>query len=622
MCGIAGHATRHGVTPDRSAVALATQALAHRGPDGYGIADFDQVSLGHRRLGIIDLTGSSQPWTSDDGRYTLAFNGEIYNYLELRGELQRLGYRFRSSGDTEVLLACFMREGTRCLNRLNGMFAFAVWDEQERQLTLARDRVGKKPLYFGDCGGGIAFASELHALTCFPGLADAVDPAAINDFFSYQYIPFERSIYRSIRKLLPAHVLIFRDGRTTIERYWSFPPPATNIPADAVDQLRDLVIDAVRLRMRSDVPVGAFLSGGIDSAIVVAMLSKLKIPVATYSIGFDHDTYDERAAARMSAEYYRVDHYDELFHLDLKLIHRLTRRFGEPFADVSALPAWHLCKHARQAVTVSLSGDGADELFAGYRRYLAGRWIRVYMHLPAALRRGFKATVDRLPDPESYFGRSRLKQIKLFLEFAERTTEDPSDCLPQTFSRKERLALLNPDTVEVKGHDVLGSLALEDFDVVERMLLADLAAYLPEDILTKVDRVSMDHALEVRSPFLDYRIVEFACRLPISSKIHGTRQKWILKRAFENDLPPHVLRAPKQGFAVPIGNILRRDFSDEFEQHVFAPTVGEYLNRREVERLWAEHRSAQRDHGLKLWTIFAFASWMHYRHSEITRMKT
>jgi len=612
VCGIAGHATRFGTVPNRAAVEAATAALAHRGPDGRGVVHLSQISIGHRRLSIVDLEGSAQPWTSPDGRYTLAFNGEIYNYVELRSELEALGERFRSNGDTEVLLACFIREGIECLSRLNGMFAFAVWDEHERRLTLARDRVGKKPLYYGEWGEGIAFASELDALTSFGGLTGDVDPAAVNDFFSYQYIPFERSIYRNVRKLLPGHFLTFMEGKIATHQYWSAPHPTASAPDDAAEQLRELVADAVRLRLRSDVPVGAFLSGGLDSAIVVASLKRLGASLESFAIGFDGESFDERKNARLTAQHFGVSHHDAVFHLDLAVAPHLARRFGEPFADVSALPEWLLCKHARKAVTVALSGDGSDELFGGYRRYLAGHWLDRYRHVPAPLRRSLKALVDRLPDPEGYFGFSRLKQLKLFLIFADNSEIAPNDCLPQVFNRHERKALLNQDSVRADEHDIVGRLSIGDLDAVERMLQADLAAYLAEDILTKVDRVSMDHALEVRSPFLDHRLVEFACRLPLSSKIRGTCQKWLLKSAFADSLPGHVLDGPKRGFSVPIGRMLKQEFRVEFEQHVFVPQLDEYLNRGETQRLWAEHRSGLRDHGLKLWTIFAFAAWHAY----------
>jgi len=615
MCGIAGHVALPGNSPLIDAVTRATQALAHRGPNGEGVVVAGSACFGHRRLSVIDIAGSAQPWVFATGRWMLVFNGEIYNYLELREELIGLGHTFRSHGDTEVLLTAYVQWGAECLSRLNGMFAFAIWDRELCQLFVARDRLGKKPLYYAELparsGGGIAFASELGPLTGFPDIAREIDPQAIADYLAYQCIPFERTIHPGARKLAPAHYLIWRDGHSQTTRWWSPPRPSSDLPnvEAACESLRALVDDATRLRLRSDVPLGAFLSGGIDSAVVVSAIIGNCSSLRTYTIGFDDAVFDERVAARASSDHFRTRHEDQCFHLDAgSTLDRLISRFGEPFADISALPAWHLFGAASKSVTVALSGDGGDELFGGYRRYFAGRWVTAYLRWPAPMRALLEALILRVPEPQTYFGRSRLKQLRLFLEFARRQQLSSHDCLPQTFSLPERLALLQPDIL-AQENDIVGRYGLGSLNLVEKMMLADLQAYLAEDVLTKVDRTSMDHALEVRAPLLDYRVVEFACRLPTTMKLLGLTQKWLLRKAFSERLPPHVLQGSKQGFSVPIGALFRGVLAAPFREEVLSGVLDGYFRREEISRLWAEHSSRKRDHGQKLWTLFAFGRW-------------
>lgn len=622
MCGVAGHVAPPERMPLEGAVRRACHALAHRGPDGDGCVRIGLACFGHRRLGVIDLAGSPQPWISDDGRWMLTFNGEIYNYVELRTELAAMGHAFRSQGDTEVLLAAYRAWGPDCLERLNGMFAFAVWDAARGELFAARDRLGKKPLYYARLadrdGGGLAFASELGALRAFPGLDASLDPQALGDYLAYQCIPFERTIFRGARKLPPAHYLRWNRAGLRIERWWSPPHPECTAPPDAelAARLRELVEDATRLRLRADVPLGAFLSGGLDSSIVVGTAVRQHHALETYTIGFDDVSHDERSAAASSASFFGTRHHEAEFHIDPGvLLDRVVQRFGEPFADASALPAWHLFGSARRSVTVALAGDGGDELFGGYRRYLAGRWVTSYLAWPAALRRTLESCVMRIPEPTTYFGRSRFKQLRLFLEFARRQRPPVRDCLPQTFSLPERTALLRPE-VQTSENDVVQRFELHGLPLVEQMMLADLQAYLAEDVLAKVDRMSMDHALEVRAPLLDFRIVEFACRLPLHLKIRGGKQKWLLREAFRDRLPPHVLRGAKQGFAVPLGRLFQTQLAHAFSDEVLHGVLDPLLRREELERIWLEHRHGHRDHGQKLWTLLVLARWLNSQAGE------
>lgn len=613
MCGIAGQVVPNDARPDRGAVTTATNRIAHRGPDGSGIAEFSTACLGHRRLSIIDVAGSPQPWSSADGRYTIVFNGEIYNYVELRRELIEHGVAFRSQGDTEVLLAAYICYGERCLEKLNGMFAFAVWDEQQRELFVARDRVGKKPLYYTVNRGTLSFASEIEPLFAFAGVDRTIDETALQDFFAYQFVPAPRTIYRSIRKLPAAHYLKYRDGRIDIARYWA--PPLSQPPIESYEasceRLRGLLEDAVRLRLRSDVPLGAFLSGGLDSTIVVGIMTRLGVTVDSFHVGFAEASFDETEYAGIAARAFGTRHHSRQLPLDcVPVLDAALRHFGEPFADPSAIPTWHLCRTTREAVTVALSGDGADEIFAGYRRYQAQKYASIYLNLPERLRKSVSATLLRwLPETQRYYGSSWTKRLRLFIQLAERSAAAPGDCLAQTFPPDERRALFRDSTVVAAG-DPLAEFDCASLDEVSRMIYADLVSYLPEDILVKVDRMSMAHALEVRNPFLDYRVIELACRMPLEFKLRGSEQKRILRDTFADLIPPALRNRPKHGFAVPLGDWFRGLLKDDFEETVLGTTANDFVNRDEIFRLWREHQTGSADNGFKLWTLFVFYRWL------------
>ncbi|MFL6655301.1 MAG: asparagine synthase (glutamine-hydrolyzing) [Sulfurifustis sp.] len=614
MCGIVGQVVPNGARTDRTAVANATSRIAHRGPDGSGITEFSTACFGHRRLSIIDVAGSPQPWSSEDGRYTIVFNGEIYNYVELRKELIARGVSFRSQGDTEVLLAAFICYGERCLEKLNGMFAFAVWDESTRELFIGRDRVGKKPLYYAITGGALSFASEIEALFAFAGIDRTLDEAALQDFFAYQFIPAPRTIYRGIRKLPAAHYLRYRNGRVDTARYWTPPLPEaeTESYGASCERLRTLLEDAVRLRLRSDVPLGAFLSGGLDSTIVVSIMNRLGVTVDSFHVGFAEESFDETEHAEAAARAFGARHHSRQLPLDcVPVLDAALRHFGEPFADPSAIPTWHLCRTTREAVTVALSGDGADEIFAGYRRYYARRYVRLYLTLPQAVRRHVSANLLHwLPESQKYYGNSWFKQLRLFIQLAERSATAPNDWLAQTFSPDERRALFL-DPTWVGAGDPLADFGCTSLDDVSRMIYADLVSYLPEDILVKVDRMSMAHALEVRNPFLDYRVVELACRLPLSHKLNGSTQKRILRDSFEKIVPASLLARPKHGFAVPLGDWFRTILKTDFDDTVLHAGRSDFFNYHAIGKLWRDHQRGAIDNGFKLWSLFVFHRWYH-----------
>ncbi len=610
MCGIAGHVVSGGAPAQREAVSSASRLLRHRGPDSSGQVDLPGCSLAHRRLSIIDIEGSRQPWVSACGRYHMVFNGEIYNYLELRGELVKRGHRFTSSGDTEVLLSLYIEYGPSCLERLNGMFAFAVWDTREQSLFLARDRLGKKPLYYAASGGEMAFASELQALAPFRFVDRSINPEAVEDFFAHQFIGEQRTIYRGVRKLPPGSCLFWRGGESTISRYWLPPLPQEGAgDTDALcEEFRALLSDAVRLRMRSDVPAGAFLSGGIDSSLVVASLKQSGFDVEAFTVGFREGSYDESGLAAEVATALDCRHVTHCVALEqVERIDRVIAAFGEPFADPSALPTWELSRFTREHVTVALSGDGVDELFGGYRRYYARYLLQCAGISPRVLGNGLiQRLLDLFPEPTRYYGTSLVKKLRLVHALGRQQRENPGDPLPRLFGPRELRQLL--------GHgggkwDHVGSYGLEDLDAVSRMMALDQRIYLPDDILVKVDRMSMRHSLEVRCPFLDHRLVEFAARLPLDCKIRRGVQKYLVRRCARGLLPQKVLRRGKHGFAVPLGDWFRGVLRPRFEEAVMGSDGSGLLCREMVSRLWHEHQQGRRDHGFRLWSIYVFERW-------------
>jgi asparagine synthase (glutamine-hydrolysing) len=619
MCGIAGFIT-DGRPADRELLVAMCDRIAHRGPDSSGYFLEGGAALGHRRLSIIDLSGGDQPLGNEDGSVQVVFNGEIYNYLELRNDLIRRGHVFRTSSDTEVLVHLYEEAGESMANYLNGMFAFAIWDRRQKHLLLARDRFGKKPVYYvtGRSGLRIACASELKALRLIEGVGDRINPQALASFLTFGYVPDPDTIYGDVCKLPPASTLLLTPENCRIRRYWT-PRFAASLQKDyrnSVEELNALAEDSVRRRMMSEVPLGAFLSGGIDSTALTGVMSSIGSgTVRTFSMGFNDSRFDERRYALIAARAHNTDHHVEVVTPSVEeILDRFVETFDEPFGDSSAIPMLYLSRMTRQFVTVALAGDGADEVFGGYRRYRHGVIEdRVRHYLPEWSRRPVFGAAGRLYPKADYLPRMfRAKSLLTNLAedigdaYFNSMTAFRDGALTSVLSRDTRRQLgdFNPRTgyrERFRKVRHLGPLA--------QMQAVDFETYLPGDILVKADRATMAYSLESRSPWLDYRLAEFAGELPASFKISGFNQKRILKDAMAGYIPQELLHRKKMGFSVPLASWLRTSLKPIFEEMVLKDGVGGILSIPEVRRLWAAHESALHDHSRKLWYLLVLGLW-------------
>ncbi|MBV1687561.1 amidotransferase 1, exosortase A system-associated [Novosphingobium sp. G106] len=618
MCGIAG--IFHLSTPkpvDPARVERMCDAIAHRGPDGKGVWTAPGVGLGHRRLSIIDLAGSPQPMASTDGRAMLVFNGEIYNYRELREELRKGGAMFHTDGDSEVILAAWQRWGVDCLSRLHGMFAFAIYDLGQRTLFLARDRLGVKPLFLAPLAdGSVIFGSELKALTAHPLLRREADPLAVEDYLTWGYVPDSRSILKGVQKLPGGHYLLLRHDAPMPQsvQWWdvSFAERRKGSTADLEAELLHLLRQAVTSRMAADVPLGAFLSGGVDSSSVVALMAESSAsPVKTCSIGFDVAALDETGYARQIADRYHTDHRSRtVSQNDFTAIDDLAAMFDEPFADASALPTWRVCQLARENVTVALSGDGADEALAGYRRHVFQRnEDRLRGLLPLGLRRPVFGALGAAY-PKADWAPRALRAKSTFLSLAASSEEGYARSLSVT-PPELRDRIYSPDFQRLRG-DYRGEQPLEELmrraparSGLDRAQYADLKFWLPGDILTKVDRASMAVSLEAREPLLDHRLIEFAASLPEPLRTQAGQGKWLMKRTMRRYLPDDILYRPKQGFVTPIAEWFRGPLAAE------ARAIGEgaalartgWFESGAVAEIAAAHIAGRVDNSRLLWQL-------------------
>ena len=621
MCGIAGIV---GGAPTRPTLEAMLSTLEHRGPDDRGVHLADDAALGMTRLAIIDLVTGRQPMSSEDGRATLVFNGEIYNFRALRAELEAGGVRFRTQSDTEVILRLWERDGEACVERLRGMFAFAVWDARRRTLFLARDRVGKKPLYYWQGGGRFVFASEIKALLRHPGPGRELDWTAFHHYLAYGYTPSSRSAFEGIAKLPPGHTATLVDGRLTLRRYWQLPAaPAAPLSASVQElgeRIRHEIREAVRLRLESDVPLGVFLSGGIDSSVVTASMREVTGGrIATFSIGFGAAaaSFDELPFARQVAARFGTDHYEEVLEPKAaELAPVIVRAFDEPFADSSAIATFAVAAATVRHVKVALSGIGGDEAFAGYPRYLGLAFSERWAHVPRPLRRAVAAVSERAL-PETFTSRNWRDWALRFAAGAELPLPDRYFAWTRFFDAAALGALATPAlAAQLAGDpDAAGREAWRGYGHGEPMdgaFRVDLATYLPDDLLVMADRMSMAHSLELRAPFCDHQVVETSLAIAPSLKTRGLRLKGLLKRAYADVLPPAVLNRRKQGFMIPLARWLRSDLRPLLEDLLSAERVRArgLFNVERVEALKAEHLTGRRSHADRLWTLMMAELWL------------
>jgi asparagine synthase (glutamine-hydrolysing) len=635
VCGIAGIANADGRPIDERVLRSMCDAIVHRGPDdeGYFVSRPERgadghfqgeasVGLGMRRLSIIDLATGHQPIHNEDKTVWITLNGEIYNYPELRAELEALGHCFYTQSDTEAIVHAYEAYGGDVAKHLRGMFAFALWDERRQRLLLARDRVGKKPLLYSIIGRELVFASEFQAILRHPDVSREVNLDAISQYLSFMCVPAPITAFAGVRKLEPGHVLIWHDGEAEVRRYWSLDfKKKIDLPEEeAGERVVDLLKEAVRVRLMSDVPLGAFLSGGIDSSAVVALMSELSSEqVKTFSIGFEEEEFNEINHARRVAERFGTDHHEFVVRPNaVEVLPTLIRHYGEPYADSSAIPTYYLAKMTRQHVTVALNGDGGDECFAGYERYAAMRVAERYHRLPRVFReRVVEPAMGAFPEAGS--SRSRLGKARRFMDVVGRPSGERYLRWTSVFSEELKSELCTSDflrrtaTAHPLGHVQPWFEGNGEIDIVDRALMADTSHYLPNDLLVKVDIASMAVSLEARSPFLDHHVMEFAASLPASYKLRGLTTKYLLKKALKGLLPSENLTRGKMGFGVPIGKWFRGELKGFLTETILSErAVGRgYFKRDTVNRLVDEHTAGRRDYAHQLWTLLMLELWHH-----------
>ncbi|HKW98479.1 MAG TPA: asparagine synthase (glutamine-hydrolyzing) [Bryobacteraceae bacterium] len=618
MCGICGTVERVGTAADAAVLVRMNSRLWHRGPDEGGEWTDGEAGLAMRRLAIIDLSGGHQPMFNEDGTIAIVFNGEIYNFSDLQQELEAAGHRFATRCDTETVIHLYEEYGPGGLQRLNGMFALAIWDRRQRELLLARDRAGKKPLYYAAQGSRIAFSSELASLLEYPGIGRDPDPVALDNYFCLGYVPAPRTVFREVKQLEPGHYLRWKAGPVESGSYWRLHPRslAGISEQEAAQELLRLLEDAVRIRLHSDVPFGALLSGGVDSSLVVGLMSRLMDrPVQTFTIGFSEEELNESQYAAEVARLFGTDHHNLIAgpHSVIDLVQKLTAHFGEPFADASAVPTYLVSEMARKHVTMALSGDGGDEVFGGYQAYRYHACAATYRKLPAGLRNIVRTAAQAVNGSGGHLG-SRLQR---FVEESELPVGVAWQHSRSVFTDAELAALYTPafaEQVQVQDRGFQIQQSFQHFGPADRAAAVlnhvDYETYLPGDILVKVDRMSMANSLEIRSPLLDYRVAEFAAGLPREWKWTALAGKRILKRAAEAVLPRRVLGRRKQGFVLPIASWFRNELRPFLEEAISTSRSGQIIRLDYCRQLLDRHVESER--GItdrKLWSVLCYLLW-------------
>jgi asparagine synthase (glutamine-hydrolysing) len=614
MCGIAGAlAFEADHRPSREGLQRMAEVLAHRGPDAQGFYHSGPVSFAHRRLSIIDLVSGQQPMESPDGQVCLVFNGEIYNYPELKVELAQKGYVFRTRSDTEVLLALYLYYGLEAFPKINGMFACAFWDRRTHQLVLARDRFGKKPLFYAQQAQTFLFGSELKALLAYGGIERTVNLSALHEYLTYSYIVSEQTIIEGIYRVPPAHVLVVRDGQVTCRSYWDFTFQPTAEPADeeeVVEYVGDLLSQAVKRRMLSDVPLGAFLSGGLDSSVVVALMAQWSSrPVQTFTIGFEEAAYSELEDARVVAHYLGTDHHEMIVKpAAFDILPRLVWHLDEPFGDSSAVPTYYVCQAARQHVTVVLSGDGGDEVFAGYTRYQELQRYRRMARLPTWMKHGLIKPLTAAM-PFTWPGWNYLYAMGGLATDALPSGLGLYPYIQEKLYSPDLQAHLHMSEPHAPVQRLLRQVA--HLDPISRYQYVDTLQYLPADILTKVDRMSMANSLEVRSPLLDVTLVEYMATLPATLKLRDRVSKYILRKFCGRILPDSVLTKRKQGFALPKDRWFQKELRTAAEDLLLdrSTLTRGYFQPQTLHRLLQHHATGQRDYSVWIWCLIVLEMW-------------
>jgi asparagine synthase (glutamine-hydrolysing) len=620
MCGITGFISKEKNLPRAEREILLDKMcgiITHRGPDEQGALVRERAALGMRRLSIIDVKSGQQPIYSEDGNLAIVFNGEIYNFKEVKKELETLGHRFKTNSDTETIVHAYEEFGSDCLEKLRGMFAFAIWNFREETLFIARDRVGKKPLFYSlTPAGNVVFGSELKTLLAHGEIEKTIDFGALDAYLTFGYVPEEFCIFENVRKLAPGHFLIFKNGTVHTEKYWDFSyRQTTNIKTEAeyVELLRERIKDAVRVRLISEVPLGAFLSGGVDSSTIVAMMSEISAtPVKTFSIGFNEDSFNELKYARIAAKHFQTEHHEFVVTPDLvETIDELVWHFDEPFADSSALPTYMVSKMAREFVTVVLSGDGGDELFAGYTRYVIDKKRSGLASLPKALRTG---VLQRVSEKLPHGARGKNYLYNVSLDTIDRYIDSVSQ-----FNAPRKKSLYSKDLqAKLNGGFGAAERGFKQFaesvatgNAIDNLLYLDSKTYLPGDILTKVDRMSMANSLEARAPLLDHNLIEFVVGIPPELKMKGLETKYILKKAMEGIVPQEILYREKQGFGVPIGDWINSQLRERIHADLSDRRTLErgYFEKSYIQILLDEHSKNRRDHSHTLWLLWMLELW-------------
>jgi asparagine synthase (glutamine-hydrolysing) len=620
MCGICGKYSPTGVKPEELDHMLDT--IAHRGPDDSGSYLRGRIGLGNRRLSIIDLHSGRQPISNEDGTIWVVYNGEMYNYPHLRTQLESKGHTFRTNSDTEAIVHLYEDLGEHCVEQIGGMFAFALWDEKQGKLLLARDRIGQKPLFYSQDGSDFLFGSEIKSILALQHRDPEIDPLAMHDYLSLRFISPPRTIFKYIQKLPPAHTLVFQNGQITLRRYWqlSFREKLTLSEPEILEALREQLIRTVDSHLLSDVPVGAFLSGGLDSSLIVAVLARdLGLKPQTFSIGVDESDFDETPYARMVAEHYNTDHVEERVAANLiQSLPRMIWHLDEP-SDPIAACMYQAARLASKHVKVVLGGDGGDELFAGFDRYVGNRYIDRYSLMPLALRKGLMGPVlDRLPDSFTY--KSMTQKLRWVHHLSLQTTPAEQYAEATTFFRfthGQKRALYGDQLWKDLGNSNSNSAIIEPFnhaeasDLLDRMLYTDFVTRLPEHSLMLTDRMTMAHGLEARSPFLDHELVEFLAKVPGNIKVQNNQPKHLMRKLAADYLPAPILNREKQGFMLPIAYWFRTDLfplvSQSLENSHFVKEG--WFKKETIQSLLAEHRTNRHDHHVRLWMLLNLELW-------------